>query len=54
VASSLDSRIRVWDLETGRSRTIGECYGVTAMALTTPVITAGEDGTVRLWPIKSI
>jgi WD40 repeat protein len=54
VASSLDSRIRVWDLETGRSRTIGECYGVTAMAFTTPVITAGEDGTVRLWPIKSI
>lgn len=50
-ASSLDGRIRVWNLETGRSRTIAECYGVNAIAFTTAVITASEDGAVRLWEV---
>lgn len=50
-ASSLDGRIRVWDLVTGRSRTIGECYGVNALAFTTSIVTASDDGTVRLWDV---
>lgn len=51
-ASSLDGRIRVWDIETGRSRTIGECYGVNAIAFTNVVVTAGDDGAVRLWDAR--
>lgn len=51
-ASSLDGRIRVWDLETSRSRTIGECHGVNAIAFTSAVVTAAEDGTLQLWEVS--
>ena len=48
-AASLDGRIRVWEIETGRSRTIGHCSGVNALAFTSVLVTGGEDGTLRLW-----
>ena len=49
-AYSLDGRIRVWDLESGRSRTIGECSGVNALSfLSDSIVTGSDDGAVRLW-----
>lgn len=51
-ASSLDGRIRIWDFATRRSRNVGQCYGVNAISFTTDdrsLVTASDDGTVRLW-----
>ena len=50
-ASSLDGRIRVWEIDSGKSRTIGQCYGVNAIAFSEVVITAGDDGAVRVWDV---
>lgn len=55
-ASSLDGRIRMWDLETRRSRNLGQCYSVNALSFTTDarsLVTASDDGTVRLWATQS-
>ena len=52
-AYSLDGRIRVWDLESARSRTIGECPGVNALAfLIDKIVTGSDDGSVRIWTTK--
>ena len=51
-AYSLDGRIRVWDLESARSRTIGECSGVNTLSFLTDntrLITGSDDGALRLW-----
>jgi WD40 repeat protein len=49
----LDGRIRVWDLESARSRTIGECPGVNALAfLIDKIVTGSDDGSVRIWTTK--
>jgi WD40 repeat protein len=43
------AEFRVWNIQTGKSRTVGECHGVTAIGFTSVVITGSEDGTVRAW-----
>ncbi|HEX7330210.1 MAG TPA: WD40 repeat domain-containing protein [Pyrinomonadaceae bacterium] len=51
-ASSLDGRIRLWDLSTRRSRNAGHCNGVNAISFANndrSLVTASDDGTVRLW-----
>ena len=53
-AYGLDGKLRVWDMTTGRSRTIGECFGVNSIAFTNSsraLVTASDDGTLRLWEI---
>ncbi len=54
-ASSLGGKLRAWDVETGRSRIVGECYGVNALSFLneSALVTASDDGAVRLWTIKS-
>jgi WD40 repeat protein len=54
VTAASDGSLRVWDLASGRSRRLGAHTGpVVAITLADggkSVASAGEDGTVRLWP----
>jgi WD40 repeat protein len=55
-ASSLDGRIRVWDVESGRSRMAGQCYGVNALSFMNDdaaLVTGSDDGALCLWSTPS-
>ena len=51
-AYGLDGKLRVCDMDTGRSRTVGEYFGVNAISFMNSnraLVTASDDGTLRLF-----
>ncbi|HEX3086797.1 MAG TPA: hypothetical protein VHP99_19825, partial [Pyrinomonadaceae bacterium] len=51
-ACSIDSRIRIWQLDEGCSRTIGSCDNVNDVGFSPDgavLATASSDGTIQLW-----